>query len=792
MADLVKVTIDGKEIEVEPGTFIIEAARKLGIEIPSLCYDPRLKSVGSCRMCLVEVEKMPRMVASCSMPVMPGMVIHTNNEKVIKARKGVLEFILINHPLDCPTCDKGGECLLQNQVVKYGSDTSRYTEDKIRKIDNPNQKFDDVRLGPEIWMNKNRCIMCFKCVRINRELAGGTDLGIFYRGAFARVDIPSELKYTNEFSGNTVECCPVGALTADSFRYKIRSWLLDKTKSVAWLCPDGSNMFIEHNQGKIYRHTSRQNDNVEVGFLCDKDRFGFDITSHPDRLRLPMADDKGPMAKISYEEAVAIAIHQLTDIKSEEAALLMDTTLTNEEAFCASEFYQYALPSSSIAISSEFDIANEIPATDLGLSIEMKNLEQADMILIAGCDLASEHPIVSLRIKKLITKGMPVYFINNRDMSLGRFDVYNIRASYGKEYEIIDKIIALKSGSDSAGLFDNMKNQLIGDFGRCKNIHILTGADMLANPNRNKYLSSLRKLSESLKAKLSILTAETNYLGVKLCGQQNSTLDGIIRKIEDGKIKTLFIAGGNPVNVYPNRKRITEAFKKLNYLIYWGAFSNDTAKLAGLIIPAALPTENAGSYINIERRLQFMKKPYALPKGMTTLIRLINDMKIDMSGKPCYSAAEAFSKMAEAIPEFKNLKYEYSEGHLFASTDNNKLINNDSQIDIAPPDEFPYTLTFSRSVYYGASGITSKSQTLEKLTPPQTLIMNPDDAQKEGLESGSTVKLETNSANGKFPLSVSGDINAGELVLFGYSEKNPPNEFMTGFNTPVYAKVSKA
>jgi NADH-quinone oxidoreductase subunit G len=189
MADLIKLTIDGREIEVEPGTLILEAARRLGIEIPTFCYDERLKSVGACRMCLVEVEKSPKLVASCATPVGPGMIVKTESDRVIEARKAVLEFLLINHPLDCPTCDKGGECPLQNLTYKYGPPISRYRERKIRFREGTDLDFDDVRIGPEIWLNRNRCIICYKCVRIARDLAGSTDIGMFKRGAFAHIDI---------------------------------------------------------------------------------------------------------------------------------------------------------------------------------------------------------------------------------------------------------------------------------------------------------------------------------------------------------------------------------------------------------------------------------------------------------------------------------------------------------------------------------------------------------------------------------------------------------------------------
>jgi len=791
MADLIKLNIDGQDVEVPPGTLIIEAARKLSIEIPTFCYDDRLKPVGACRMCLVEVEKSPKLIASCATPVMQGMIVRTSSEKVVKARKGVLELLLINHPLDCPTCDKGGECPLQNQTVKYGPSVSRYQEDKIRFQDDPNMMFDDVKLGPEIWLNKNRCIICYKCVRIARDLAGGADLGIFQRGAYSKVSIPSEVQYANEFSGNTVEFCPVGALMSDSFRYKIRNWLLKKSNSVSWLCPDGSNFIVEQNQGKIYRHYSRRNDNVEMGFLCDKDRYSFDITSHPDRLLHPLGNNNGKLDNINYEDALARVIHRISEEKGATSALLLDTTLTNEEAFSVSEYFKTQLTGSTIAVTSELDIPLDTKVTGLGLAVTMPELEQADLIVIAGCDLAVEHPIIGLRVKKLIQRGVPVYFIGSRNKYLGRFEVRNIRAVYGKETQAIKDIINLKNNSGSSNLPDNIKNSLMNDLGKAKNIHILSGADLLNSTDRTSYLNLLKELGGVLKARLSILTTEANYLGVRLCGNVNSNLNDIVENIEAGKIKTLFVAGGDPINVYPDRKRIIQAFKKLDYLIYWGAFKNSTAEMAALVFPSLLPTESEGSYLNIERRLQFMQKPYIQQKGVTSLVQLFTDIKTELSGELYYSAAEVFDKMVASIAELKNLKYEKCEGFVIPPTVINDLKTR-NKIESNDQGDFPFKLAFAKSVYYGGSGITVKSKTLHKLTPPQMLIMNRETAEKHKFESAIKVKLEANNkASGEFKLILSDDVDPGCLLLFGYSEENPPNKFMTGYNKPVFARLTK-
>ena len=793
MADLIKVNIDGRDIEVESGTLIIEAARRLGIVIPTFCYDDRLKSVGACRLCLVEVERAPKLMASCATPVAPNMVVKTNSEKVVKARKGVLEFLLINHPLDCPTCDKGGECPLQNMTLQYGPPTSRYGEDKIRFIDDPQMKFDDVRLGPEIWMNKNRCIICFKCVRIARDLAGGKDLGIFQRGAFAKVDIPTEVQYADEFSGNTVEYCPVGALMSDSFRYKIRTWLLEKQKSISYVCPDGANITVEHNQSKIWRHSSRRNDNVEMGFLSDKDRYSFDIASHPDRILQPLGGDNGSLRKISYNDAVARIVHRIKEENYGKMGLILDTTLTNEEAFSASEYFIKKMLDSKIAISSEIDIENDIETASLGLSSAMADLEKHDLFIIAGCDMAAEHPIIGLRIKKLARDDTPVYFIGPRKMNLGRFDSHTIITKYGHEPEIVKDMLALYQGEGGRKLPDDIRSKLKADLAKAKNVHIIAGYDFLTSPVRYKYNEALQDLAGALDAEFSVLTTETNYLGVRLSGKVNSSLDDLIAAIEDGEIKTLFIAGGDPVNIYPDRKRIINAFKKLDYLIYWGAFMNGTSELATLIFPSLLPTENSGSYLNIERRLQFMKKPFKQREGVTSLIQLFTDIKTGLDAELLYySAAEVFKSMSAAVPEFADMQYEISEGQVIAG--NSELrFSSKTEIEAEAPAEFPFNLTFARPPYYGASGLTAKSPTLSKLTPPQKLIIHVDVATAAKYDNGMTVRLETGSgAVGEFEIEISSDIEPGNLVLHGHSVQQPSNKFMNGYSKPVFARISKA
>jgi NADH-quinone oxidoreductase subunit G len=792
MANLVKLNIDGQDIEVEPGTLILEAARRLDIEIPTFCYDERLKSVGACRMCLVEVEKSSKLVASCATPVDLGMIVKTQSEKVIKARRAVLEFLLINHPLDCPTCDKGGECPLQNLTYKYGPPTSRYRERKVRFQEGTTLNFDDLRIGPEIWLNRNRCIICYKCVRIARDLGGSSDIGMFQRGAFTHIDIPQEIQYANEFSGNTVEYCPVGALMSDSFRYKVRTWLMQRTPSLCWLCPDGCNITVEQRLSHIYRHSARRNDNVDGGFLCDKGRYGFDLANGKDRIKIPQALVNGLYKDISYDEALALIVHRLNEQKAETAALLLDYSITNEESFSAAEYFRTNFPGSTIAISSALKFDDNSLSSNFGLSVTMPELEKADMVIIAGCDLAVEHPIIGLRIKKLINQGVPVYIIGSRRMNLGRFNVVNILTKPGEESLAIDDIANLKNGAIPKIINAEIAQKLSGQITNAKNIHLLVGKDFLDSPNRKSFIDALNRVAQIYPAKLSILPDESNFIGVNLTAQPNADLEQLVQKAEQGKINTLFVAGGNPINIYPNRQRITDAFKKIDYIIYWGAYPNVTADMASLIFPQALPTETTGSLINVERRLQFMKEAYPTDKAITSLIKLFSDIKIEFGREAYYSVKEVFEQIAGKVKAFSGFVYEQSEGTILARDLRAAPDNIFVDTPIQPPADYPFVLTFAKSVYYGASGMTTRSQILSKFMPPQSLWIAPADAARFGLNNNDSVLLTTPKTKGTFSISITKEIEPGHLVLYGFSVENPPNKFMAGYNKPVYAKISKS
>jgi len=340
-----EITIDGIKIEVEKGTTVIQAAEQAGIEIPRYCYHPGLSIVGVCRICLVEIERMPKLQVACYTPVTDGMVVHTNNEKVLTARKAVLEFLLVNHPLDCPVCDQAGECWLQNFYMQHGLHDSQMIEDK-------NKKHKALPIGPNVMLDSERCILCSRCVRFCDEISQTHELGIFNRGDHAELLPYPGRKLDNHYSGNTIDICPVGALTDRDFRFRTRVWYLSETPSVCPGCSTGCNITIHHNDKRVYkaeghrvsRLKPRYNASVNEWWMCDEGRYGFTFIDAPTRIESPLKKQENGFAAIAWTQAVAEISEKLNKIIStygaESIGVILSPQMTNEDLFAAKCYFE--------------------------------------------------------------------------------------------------------------------------------------------------------------------------------------------------------------------------------------------------------------------------------------------------------------------------------------------------------------------------------------------------------------------------------------------------------------------
>ncbi len=407
--ETVKLTIDGQEIETQKGKTVLEAALDNGIDIPVFCYHHCLKSVGACRICLVEIEKMPKLQVSCATMANEGMVVRTDSDRVVKARQGVLEFILANHPLDCPTCDKGGECPLQDTTFRYGLDFSRFKERKRRFKDDPKSTFDDLRIGPEVIRNQNRCIHCYRCTRLVEERFFENDLGFYERGARTEILPPPGGEIRNLYSGNVVEYCPVGALTNTDWRYRVRVWKTEDIPTICRYCSDGCNLRVSVFRNKIFRAQSHRNDAIDEGLPCDLGRYGYQFAHHDDRLTRPMIKKDNELVECSWDEALTAIKDKLdktiSSLGSMGVACLVGEALSNEDYFAIGRFFRSVIGTHSIdhriyrkkkLAFSEHAVKRELCWNKLDIA----DLENTQHFFILGSDIHSENPITALRVLK--------------------------------------------------------------------------------------------------------------------------------------------------------------------------------------------------------------------------------------------------------------------------------------------------------------------------------------------------------------------------------------------------------
>src|SRR5690349_16062519 len=308
MADLVKLTIDGREVHAAPGTLVIDAAKTVGIEIPAFCYYEGLTLQAACRMCLVEVEKMPKLMTACTLPVAEGMVVRTETVQVAQARKYTLEFLLTNHPLDCPVCDKGGECELQDMVFRYGAGESRYTEEKVHT---PEKQY-----SPVVYFDAPRCILCYRCVRVCNEGMGVNALGIANRGVIAEI-VPNHHDFLEcDECGACIDICPVGALTSGIYRYQTRPWEMNHVGTICTHCADGCRTTLGGRNAKIIGGNTRVRSGINGGFLCIKGRYGFDFVEHPERLQSPLMRVGDALEPVSWSQALAAVAKKFGEVKA--------------------------------------------------------------------------------------------------------------------------------------------------------------------------------------------------------------------------------------------------------------------------------------------------------------------------------------------------------------------------------------------------------------------------------------------------------------------------------------------
>jgi NADH-quinone oxidoreductase subunit G len=597
-----KLTIDGQEIEVEAGVTILQAAETLGIEIPRFCYHERLAIAGNCRMCLVEVEKMPKLVSSCSQPVGEGMVIHTGNAKVRKAREGVMEFLLINHPLDCPICDQGGECDLQDQAMAYGGDRGRYKEEK--------RAVEDKSYGPLVQTWMTRCIQCTRCIRFITEVAGTPVLGGLGRGEHMEVSKYVDAALSSELSGNLIDLCPVGALTNKPAAYTYRAWELKKTESIDTMDALGSAIRVDARGNEVIRILPRINDDVNEEWLGDRSRFACDGLKRQ-RLDRPYVRKDGKLVPVSWGEAFAVIADKLKGVAGSKIAAIAGDQADCETMVAVKDLLA-SLGSGNIDCRQDGAKLDATVRASYLFNSTVAGIEEADAVLVIGSNPRKEAPVLNARIRKRYLQG------GFKAAVVGpKADLTFKHEWLGASTSVLADIAAGKHP-----FFEVLKN--------AKKPAIILGQGALAREDGAAVLALAKKIADAAGLVkdgwngFNVLhTAAARVGGLDLGfvpAAGGRDVAGIVEGAAKGDISAVFLIGADEIDV----GGLGNAF-----VVYLGSHGDAGAHRADVVLPGAAYTEKSATYVNTEGRVQRTRLAVFAPgeaKEDWRVIRALSDV----------------------------------------------------------------------------------------------------------------------------------------------------------------------
>ncbi|MGA2521048.1 MAG: NADH-quinone oxidoreductase subunit NuoG [Acidimicrobiales bacterium] len=646
----VTITIDGREITTPAGEFLIAAAERAGTFIPRFCYHPRMKPVGMCRMCLVEVSG-PRgstLQPACYIPVADGMEVVTTSDKARKAQVGVLEFLLVNHPLDCPVCDKGGECPLQDQTLAYGPGESRFLEEK-RHWAKP------IPISELVLLDRERCIQCGRCVRFAAEIAGEAQIDFLGRGDEVEVNVFEDHAFTSYFSGNTVQICPVGALTATPYRFTARPWDLDQVESTCTLCAFGCRVAVQSSSNRVTRLLGMDSDPVNHSWLCDKGRFGYEAVNSPDRLAEPLVRRPGTgstpaggsggsggsggadeLVPATWSEALSSVAERLARIRAEHGAeaigVLGGARLTNEDAYAWAKLAKSVLGTDSV----DAQLGDGLPA-EVVLGLPRATIDEtcaARCVVVLSGDLREELPVLFLRLRgAAVDGGVPVVELAPEASAVGEFAVASLPYLPGEAAGLARALAAGDGRPDDVdeGAWDAAKTALARAGAGGEGIVVVVGRPSLAE-HENLVASAAAAMAEAWpQARFLPALRRGNVMGALDMGLAPGLLPGrvgldegrtwyeaawgtvpagrgrdaaaMLRALAEGTMQAVVLVGSDPVGDFPDRALAEEALGRAGFVVAVDTFLSASAALADVVLPAAMAAERSGTTTNIEGRI---------------------------------------------------------------------------------------------------------------------------------------------------------------------------------------------
>lgn len=601
---MIEIELDGQKVAIEQGSTVMHAAEKVGTYIPHFCYHKKLSIAASCRMCLVDIEKMPKPMPACATSVTQGMVVRTKSDKAIKAQQSVMEFLLINHPLDCPICDQGGECQLQDLAVGYGGTTSRYEEEK-RVV-----PVKDV--GPLISMQEMaRCIHCTRCVRFGQEIAGAMELGMSHRGEHAEIETFGGKTIDSELSGNMIDICPVGALTSKPFRYSARTWELSRRKSISPHDSTGANLIVQVKNNKVLRVVPLENEAINECWIADRDRFSYEALNGPARLTSPMIKQGGQWHEVDWKTALEYVAHGLKSIQTDHGAnaigALVSPHSTLEELSLAGALVR-ALGSDNIDYRlrhAQFE-TGQPGARYLGLSIA--NLSTLHSVLVIGSNLRKDHPLFAQRVRQAVKLGCAVNVVAagtvNWAMPVANTCIapssawVQALASIATAVAVEKKTLAPQSGQVTDEARAIALSLLEGE-----RKAILLGNAAAHHPQASELLALANWIGENTGATVGYLTEAANTVGAQFVGAMPRTGGLHAGQMLAGGLKAVMLLNTEPQFDSAGGKSAVAALAQCQMVVTLSPFKTNL-EISDVLLPIAPFTETSGTFVNAEGRAQ--------------------------------------------------------------------------------------------------------------------------------------------------------------------------------------------
>jgi NADH-quinone oxidoreductase subunit G len=787
----VSITIDGRTIEARPGELVIDAAERTGTYIPRFCYHHRMDPVGMCRMCLVDIDagRGPALQPSCMVSVTPDMVVETETPRVKKAQEGILEFLLINHPLDCPVCDKGGECPLQDHTLSYGPGESRFVEEK-RHYEKP------IAISDNVYLDRERCILCDRCTRFAKDVAGDTLIHFQDRGNGTQVNTFPDHPFASYFSGNTVQICPVGALTAKPYRFKARPWDLDVVESTCTSCSVGCRIVVDASRDQVLRFSGVDSDPVNWSWLCDKGRFGFESLASPERLTAPLLRRDGSLAEVRWAEALDAAARALRAGVDRNGpagvAVIGGSRLTNEAAYAWAKLAKGVIGTDSV----DAQLGDGLPAAAIA-GLPRATIDDActtgGTVLVIGTDLKDELPVLFLRLRDAVTRrGVTVVELSTRPTSLDGLAAHSIRHTPGAVNERVRELLdgagdlAEARAAIAAGPLTIIVGR--GSVAESADATVAAVAALRAAHPDARFLSALRRgnvhgaldfgLAPGMLPGQVALDDGRDWFAAawdRVPDETGNDTAGILTAAAAGHVDTLVLLGADPLTDFPDRELARRGIAGARTVIAVSTLLDDSAAAADVVLPAAAFTEVDGTTTNLEGRVTVVRRKVTPPgtarPDWMIAAELAHRLGADLGFG---SAEEIWTEIRRVSPAHGGISLadlaREADGVLAGRPESMRpgrpgtVAFPETAYEAPAIDAYSLRLVTRRKLYDRGTAVVS-APSLVGLAGSSTLALNPDDVVRIGITDGDRVKVTSSKGSITTAVTFDATVPTGTVVL---------------------------